>query len=127
MVLQTYPNLRNQSVPAFGKTQQIAAHYITQMFPNEGIFTLFTSSTYTILEININYLHPSLINPITNSRLELDIYLPSKKLAFEYQGKQHYENVSAFQNVNVGDVQSHDIKKTDLCKQEGKLFSFSLF
>jgi hypothetical protein len=36
MVLRTYPNLRTQSVRAYGKTQQIAAHYISQLFPNEG-------------------------------------------------------------------------------------------
>ena len=28
--------------------------------------------------------------------MELDIYIPSCKLAFEYQGKQHYEDIYSF-------------------------------
>jgi hypothetical protein len=46
----------------------------------------FTITSNPPKELNINYLHPSLKNPTTNSMLELDIYMPSKKLAFEYQG-----------------------------------------
>ncbi len=38
-----------------------------------------------------NYLHPQLVYRDTKKKMELDIYLPSLSLAFEYQGEQHYE------------------------------------
>ena len=56
--------------------------------------------------------HPSWLE-----RLELDIYIPDKKIAIEYQGKQHYEPVSFFGGeVGFQSVIERDKRKKELCK-----------
>lgn len=58
--------------------------------------------------------------------LEIDIYLPNRKIAIEYQGKQHYERVEHFGGENAYLVrQEHDRKKLALCgKNNVKLIYF---
>lgn len=53
------------------KVQKILYNLITKLFPNENILE--------------DYRHPEL-RFASNSRMELDIYLPGKNLAFEYNG-----------------------------------------
>eukprot|EP01114_Cavostelium_apophysatum_P020553 TRINITY_DN6924_c0_g1_i1.p1 TRINITY_DN6924_c0_g1~~TRINITY_DN6924_c0_g1_i1.p1 ORF type:complete len:527 (-),score=89.84 TRINITY_DN6924_c0_g1_i1:359-1939(-) len=43
-----------------------------------------------------NYPHPSLLFSKTNQPMELDVFIPSLSLAFEYQGEQHYRSSSFF-------------------------------
>ena len=40
-----------------------------------------------------NYVHQNLKRSITNTLVELDLYLPQEKLAFEYQGENHFYDV----------------------------------
>lgn len=47
-------------------------------------------------EIFYNYRHPNIINPKTNYPLELDCYIESLKIAFEFQGIQHNEKIERF-------------------------------
>ena len=59
--------------------------------------------------------------------LELDIYIPSLKLAFEYNGKQHYEYTLFFHKTyNDFEIQQlKDNRKQELCEQNGiKLIVF---
>lgn len=59
-----------------------------------------------------------LINPKTNSRLELDGYCKDFKLAFEYDGKQHYEPVEHLGGAKAfADLQKNDTVKNELCKK----------
>lgn len=49
-------------------------------------------------------------------KLELDIYLPERKLGFEYQGIQHYKPIEYWggeEGFKV--VQEHDERKKKLC------------
>ena len=46
-------------------------------------------------EIQENYHHPELQHIGSGKRMELDIFLPKERLAFEYQGEQHYRDVYA--------------------------------
>lgn len=50
----------------------------------------------------------------------LDVYIPSEKIAFEYQGKQHYEAVSFFGGEEqLQNQQERDKRKRKLCKDNG--------
>lgn len=49
-------------------------------------------------------------------KLELDIYLPNLRLAFEYQGIQHYEPIERWGGEEyLKIVQEHDRRKKELC------------
>ena len=52
--------------------------------------------------------------------LELDFYYPQYKLAFEYQGHQHYSNRLVFhQSGTLDDNQRRDLQKSSICKDKG--------
>ena len=53
-------------------------------------------------------------------RLELDGYAETLQLAFEFQGKQHFERVPFFdRNDGLEGRMDRDRRKLALCKQEG--------
>ena len=60
--------------------------------------------------------HSFLINPETKHPLELDGYNKELKIAFEYQGRQHYEAVEYFGGeTNFKNQQKRDTLKKELC------------
>ncbi len=65
--------------------------------------------------------HKGIRNPKTNSPLELDGYNEELKLAFEYDGQQHYKLKFKFK-MTIGDLektQYRDQVKTQRCKELG--------
>lgn len=64
------------------------------------------------MDMQYNYLHPSL-QLHAMSQLELDIYIPSLSLAFEYQGIQHYQQV----RFGLNKASELDEEKRRLCKE----------
>lgn len=56
-----------------------------------------------------------------NVRVELDVWVPSLNVAFEYQGEQHYHDfVKIFgQGANLSTYLSRDDEKIQLCKSRG--------
>lgn len=52
--------------------------------------------------------------------LELDIYLPGRKVGIEYQGQQHFHPVEAWGgSAGLAGVKMRDKRKVKLCKQNG--------
>ena len=68
-------------------------------------------------EIVEDYFHPE-ISRLSGANVQFDIYLIQKKIAIEYHGKQHYEDIpSGFSSVET--YQFRDLEKEKLCKQHG--------
>ena len=59
-----------------------------------------------------------LINPLTGERLELD-RLYGRKVAFEYQGDQHFQASAAFTKEEVDAQKLRDYIKAGICLHEG--------
>lgn len=75
-----------------------------------------------IFESTFNKSFPSvrpdfLKNPDTGCNLELDGYCEELKLAFEYDGEQHYREVDDWSKCSLEDIKKRDCLKNDLCKQ----------
>eukprot|EP01127_Copromyxa_protea_P002547 TRINITY_DN1244_c0_g2_i3.p1 TRINITY_DN1244_c0_g2~~TRINITY_DN1244_c0_g2_i3.p1 ORF type:complete len:219 (+),score=47.02 TRINITY_DN1244_c0_g2_i3:961-1617(+) len=74
-------------------------------------------------EILENYLHPNLVweskeNP---GKMELDLWIPSRNIAFEYQGEQHYHDfVQIFgRGADLYSYYLRDQEKKNQCAAEG--------
>ena len=68
-------------------------------------------------EIVEDYFH-SEISRISGANVQFDVFLIRKKIAIEYHGKQHYEDIPrAFSNVEA--YQYKDLEKEKLCKEHG--------
>ena len=68
-------------------------------------------------EIVEDYFH-SEISRISGSNVQFDIYMIQRKIAIEYHGKQHYEDIpQIFSNVET--YKHRDLEKEKLCKKHG--------
>jgi len=79
-----------------------------------------------ILQLNIdnsnviyNYRGLGIKNDKTNNSLEVDIYYPDYKLAFEFQGEEHYNVTSFADNEMVKEIKRRDLIKLEFCKEHG--------
>jgi hypothetical protein len=104
-----YPEVNWNFVAPTSKGQQYLKELVRQIF----FSGCSSDDNQTLLE---NYKHPDLVYPISKRSIELDIYLPALKLAFEYQGAQHERQ------IHTGDVKrqiERDGEKKVLCEQNG--------
>lgn len=88
------------------KGQSRLFRIIKEYFPNEKILW--------------EHKHPN-IRSSYNRKLELDVYLPNLKIAFEFQGTQHIK-LCKFFSINektFAQLQENDKIKKDRCKQLG--------
>eukprot|EP01114_Cavostelium_apophysatum_P018560 TRINITY_DN5768_c0_g1_i1.p1 TRINITY_DN5768_c0_g1~~TRINITY_DN5768_c0_g1_i1.p1 ORF type:complete len:326 (+),score=71.27 TRINITY_DN5768_c0_g1_i1:53-1030(+) len=89
------------------KTQNKLFRSVMEMFPRSN-------------DIFLNYIHPAIQRKDTTDpkhQIELDIYIPSLAVAFEYQGEQHYpeeQNSVLF----FGEI-ARDQDKKEACKANG--------
>ena len=68
-------------------------------------------------EIVEDYFHPE-ISRKSGFNVQFDVYLTNKKIAFEYHGKQHYEDIpSTFSPLEI--YQHRDSEKQNLCGEFG--------
>ena len=73
------------------------------LFPNEQVHT--------------DFIHPNLIYKNSLENMQLDVFIPNLNLAFEYQGKQHY-NESIFPTGKIAQSMM-DKEKLEACKMFG--------
>jgi len=71
------------------------------------------------LQISINFKHPELVFSNTEKSIELDIFLPSLNMAFEYQGQHHYRFHFLFGSPQMARQLERDEEKRRLCKGKG--------
>jgi hypothetical protein len=65
-----------------------------------------------------NQVHSGLIRKESGRKMELDIFLPSENLAFEYQGEHHYYDIYAV-GRNRWLQSQKDEEKREACQREG--------
>jgi hypothetical protein len=66
-------------------------------------------------EMHMDYRSPQFQFAKTKRWMQLDVYIPSLSLAFEYQGAQHYGQHYLFGNKTKQEVQQRDEEKRNLC------------
>lgn len=69
-------------------------------------------------DVRMNFKHPNLRHSQTQKRIELDVYMPSIGLAFEYQGEQHYVH-QGFRTGSGAMQATMDEEKRRLCLGAG--------
>lgn len=85
---------------------------VGEAFISESILASIVRNIFHNEEIIIHH-RPKWLNG-----LELDIYLPNKMLAFEYQGQQHFFSIKAWGGEKAFEkLQERDRIKKELCKQ----------
>mmetsp|Transcript_16303 Transcript_16303/g.22612 ORF Transcript_16303/g.22612 Transcript_16303/m.22612 type:complete len:103 (-) Transcript_16303:20-328(-) len=72
-----------------------------KIFPNE--------------EIIEDYLHPKLCFPSSKRPVQFDVFIPSKSIAIEYHGEQHFQEVKVFQPQRI--YEERDQEKREICAQ----------
>jgi hypothetical protein len=84
---------------------------VGEAYISESILTNIVRNIFPYEEILIHH-RPQWLNG-----LELDIYLPNKMLAFEYQGQQHFFSIKAWGGEKSYEkLQERDRLKKELCK-----------
>ncbi len=69
----------------------------------------------TRVDVKEDYKHPKMIHS-TEHNMELDVYIETLKLAFEYQGEQHYRPIYGM-GIDFEVQQRRDEEKRRACKQ----------
>lgn len=72
-----------------------------------------------ILLTNFKRVRPTWLRNRQGIIMELDGYSEELSVAFEYQGRQHYEKVGYLQNHNLNQIQSNDKQKIRICRTRG--------
>ena len=91
------------------KTQTKLYDHLVSIFPDESI--------------EFDFKHPDLRFTKTKRAMELDIWIPELKLAFEYQGEwhfmEHWSVNSGSTRSSLTDIQSRDEEKRVACRRNG--------
>ena len=87
-------------------------------------------SETVLYQIVCRIVHPACVlrhfRPEWLGGLELDIYVPDRRLAIEYQGEQHFHSIEVWGgDEGLGELKARDARKAKTCKQHGtRLITF---
>jgi len=97
---------REKFIPLISKRQLHLSQLVRKLFVDEEVHCNFNLDVQMWTNNSIE---------LENSLIELDIFIPSLMLAFEYQGEQHYHSRGQFEAVSI--QQERDLKKKSICKR----------
>ena len=90
---------------------------------NQSLLFEYVKSIFPESEIYYDFKHHDLRYSESNYPMELDIWLPNENLAFEYQGEQHYMDVSEMKGWDLSsglhELRSRDQEKREACQKAG--------
>lgn len=82
-----FPHVRTEGAPNTKKAQQHLARIVQVL----SLYLLNRKEIFPLVEdIHMEFLHPLIRIGEKQRPMELDIYIPSLNLAFEYQGTIHF-------------------------------------
>jgi len=70
-----------------------------------------------LLDVAEDYKHPVIVHKSTGVPIELDVYIEALRLAFEYQGEQHYMSVYWAGALDLAARKKKDQEKQVACKE----------
>lgn len=85
----------------------------------EGVMRLLLSMITAGKECHDGAKPDFLVNPSSGEKMHLDRYYPLEKVAFEFNGPQHYEATERFNKQQVAAQRKRDATKRRLCKEQG--------
>eukprot|EP01114_Cavostelium_apophysatum_P001389 TRINITY_DN11199_c0_g1_i1.p1 TRINITY_DN11199_c0_g1~~TRINITY_DN11199_c0_g1_i1.p1 ORF type:complete len:588 (-),score=156.40 TRINITY_DN11199_c0_g1_i1:19-1782(-) len=68
-------------------------------------------------DVHLDYQHLGMLYTATNKPMELDVYVPSLKIAFEYQGAQHFDQSASYFGA-AEQLLKRDEEKRVACKKQ---------
>ena len=90
---------------------------------NQSLLFEYVKSIFSQSEIHYDFKHHDLRYSKSNYPMELDIWLPDEKIAFEYQGEQHYIDVKEMKGWDLSsglhELKSRDQEKRNACESHG--------
>eukprot|EP01027_Heterolobosea_sp_BB2_P007908 GEZU01011746.1.p1 GENE.GEZU01011746.1~~GEZU01011746.1.p1 ORF type:complete len:126 (+),score=24.95 GEZU01011746.1:200-577(+) len=86
--------------------------------PTKTTTTTTTTLLQTITEVMEDYLHPELTFSGSAQPMQLDVFVPSLSLAFEFQGQQHFADVHVF-GSSARTAAKTDQEKSEACSRVG--------
>jgi len=107
MVILLFPELDLQKEDFYqGKKRQKLVHkFVKELFP--GSKTIF------------DYKHPKMRFRSSGRKMELDIFIPTLRIAFEYNGEQHYLPREQYGGKKeLKNIQARDREKRIKCKEK---------
>lgn len=97
------------------KSQMLMFEYIQELFPGK----IKKNAFLTCIDVDVlfDYTTEDLIFGDTSKKMQLDVFIPHHKLAFEFQGEQHFGKKDTYLNSERGI--KRDAEKRETLKKNG--------